>query len=103
MWVSPFGNLRIEGYLHLPAAYRSLLRPSSALSAKSSTLRSCSLTSIPSATCVFEAFLPLFVCGGRRDVASSLPAVFDLSIWCLRLTPADFSALLPHRAFISLV
>ena len=42
--VSPFRNPRIEGYLHLPAAYRSLLRLSSALSAKASTLRSCSLT-----------------------------------------------------------
>ena len=27
--VVPFGNLRIKGYLHLPAAYRSLSRPSS--------------------------------------------------------------------------
>ena len=34
MWVSPFGSLRIEGYLHLPEAYRSLSRPSSAPSAK---------------------------------------------------------------------
>ena len=42
--VSPFRHLRIEGYLHLPAAFRSLLRLSSALSAKASTLRSCSLT-----------------------------------------------------------
>ena len=42
--VSPFGDLRIKGYLHLPAAFRSLLRLSSALSAKASTLRSCSLT-----------------------------------------------------------
>ena len=31
--VSPFGNPRIDGYLHLPAAYRSLSRPSSALDA----------------------------------------------------------------------
>ena len=37
-WVSPFGNLRIEAYLQLPAAYRSLSRPSSALGAKASTL-----------------------------------------------------------------
>ena len=43
--VSPFGYLRITGYLRLPAAFRSLLRPSSALSAKASTLRSCLLTS----------------------------------------------------------
>ena len=51
--VSPFGDLRIKGHLHLPAAFRSLLRPSSALSAKASTLRSCLLTSIPSSTCDF--------------------------------------------------
>ena len=42
-WVSPFRNLRINGYLLLPEAYRSLSRLSSALSAKASTLRSYSL------------------------------------------------------------
>ena len=35
--VSPFGNLRIKGYSHLPTAYRSVLRPSSPLNAKAST------------------------------------------------------------------
>ena len=43
MEVSLFGNLRIEAYLQLPAAYRSLSRPSSALDAKAFTLCSCSL------------------------------------------------------------
>ena len=43
MWVSPFRNPWITGYLLLPMAYRSLSRLSSALSAKASTLRSCSL------------------------------------------------------------
>ena len=38
--VSPFRYLRIIGYLLLPEAFRSLSRPSSALSAKASTLRS---------------------------------------------------------------
>ena len=38
--VSPFRHLRIKDYLHLPAAFRSLSRLSSALSAKASTLRS---------------------------------------------------------------
>ena len=38
--VSPFGNLRVTGYLLLTVAYRSLSRLSSALSAKASTLRS---------------------------------------------------------------
>ena len=41
--VSPFGNLRIEAYLQLPAAYRSLSRPSSAPDAKAFTLCSSSL------------------------------------------------------------
>ena len=34
--VSPFGNLRIKGCLHLPTAYRSMPRPSSPLVAKAS-------------------------------------------------------------------
>ena len=38
--VSPFGNLRINAYVQLPAAYRSLSRPSSALDAKAFPLRS---------------------------------------------------------------
>ncbi len=41
--VSPFRNLRINGYVLLPAAYRSLSRLSSALSAKAFALRSSSL------------------------------------------------------------
>ena len=40
VWVSPFGYLRINGYLLLPEAFRSLSRLSSALSAKASALRS---------------------------------------------------------------
>ena len=38
--VSPFRYLRINVYLQLPVAFRSLSRLSSALSAKASTLRS---------------------------------------------------------------
>ena len=37
--VSPFGNLRIKAHLRLPEAFRSLSRPSSALSAKAFPLR----------------------------------------------------------------
>src|SRR5688572_21562179 len=36
--VAPFGHLRIKACLPLPEAYRSLLRPSSPLSAKASTV-----------------------------------------------------------------
>ena len=38
VWVSPFRNPRISGHVLLPAAYRSLSRLSSALSAKASAL-----------------------------------------------------------------
>ena len=41
--VSPFGNLRIDAYVPLPGAYRSLSRPSSAPDAKAFPLRSYSL------------------------------------------------------------
>ena len=42
-WVSPFGNLRINAYLQLPEAYRSLSRPSSAPDAKAFSMCSSSL------------------------------------------------------------
>src|SRR5699024_6141867 len=42
-WVPPFGNLRINAYLQLPEAYRCWSRPSSAPSAKASTVRPYSL------------------------------------------------------------
>jgi hypothetical protein len=38
MRVAPFGNLHLEGYLRLSAAYRSLSRPSSLLRAKASSI-----------------------------------------------------------------
>ena len=41
--VSPFGHPRIEAYLQLPVAFRSLSRPSSAPDAKAFTLCSFSL------------------------------------------------------------
>ena len=41
--VSPFGYLRVYGYLLLTAAFRSLSRPSSAPDAKSFSLRSLEL------------------------------------------------------------
>ena len=40
VWVPPFGDLRIKAYVPLPAAYRSLSRPSSAPDAKAFPLRS---------------------------------------------------------------
>ena len=52
--VSPFRNLRVDGYLLLTAAYRSLSRLSSALSAKASSLRSLQLNLLNSLLCLFS-------------------------------------------------
>src|SRR4051794_6816970 len=41
--VSPFGHPRINAYVRLPEAFRSLSRPSSPVRAKASTVRPCSL------------------------------------------------------------
>ena len=56
-WVSPFRYLRIDGYLLLPEAFRSLSRLSSALSAKASALRSFCVTSTFSSVRMFGLFL----------------------------------------------
>ena len=58
--VSPFGYLRIDGYLLLPEAFRSLSRPSSALSAKASTLRSYSLNHLWMYSVTFMAQVTFF-------------------------------------------
>ena len=50
--VSPFRHLRIDGYLPLPEAFRSLSRLSSALSAKASALRPFCLTFVFLNTCL---------------------------------------------------
>ena len=44
--VSPFGHLRINAYVRLPEAFRSLSRPSSPVRAKASTVRPFSLDRI---------------------------------------------------------
>ena len=58
-WVSPFRHPRIDGYLLLPVAFRSLSRLSSALSAKASTLRSSSLDHLTPIALVSAGFLCL--------------------------------------------
>ena len=58
--VSPFGYLRINAYLQLPEAFRSLSRPSSAPDAKAFPLRSSSLDlSSESASVPFRFRRPL--------------------------------------------
>ena len=54
MWVSPFGDLRIDGYVLLPAAFRSLSRPSSAPGAKAFALCSFCLTCLHIYSVIYE-------------------------------------------------
>ena len=59
--VSPFRYLRINGYLLLPEAFRSLSRLSSALSAKASTLRSFLLDLVPECIALHPRSFCLFL------------------------------------------
>ena len=54
--VSPFGHPRINAYVRLPEAFRSLSRPSSPVRAKASTVRPCSLDRMSSHTS-FETWI----------------------------------------------
>ncbi len=56
--VAPFGHLRINGYLHLPEAFRSLSRPSSPLRAKASSVCS-SLLSLNFLSFFLQNHLPI--------------------------------------------
>ena len=70
--VSPFRHLRISGYLLLPAAFRSLSRLSSALSAKASTLRPFCLTFLICVASHIRALLDRFALDRAAFPALSL-------------------------------
>ena len=84
--VSPFGHLRINGYLRLPAAFRSLSRLSSALSAKASTLRSWSLTGF--------ALLPTESCRSGFQACSVMPAGLSFGVFVQHLFSFKYTSLL---------
>ena len=59
--VVPFGNPRIKGHLHLPAAYRSLSRPSSPPRAKASAVRPSILSrSTTTLACCCSSYFQLY-------------------------------------------
>ena len=93
MWVSPFRYPWIKGYLHLPMAFRSLSRLSSALSAKASTLRSCllNLTVWPPAGWSTSTHIALCV------QVIHVYKIFILYL-CLFITKTDFSVWLPRMS-----
>ena len=85
--VPPFGYPWIKAYLQLPMAFRSLSRPSSAISALASTLRSYSLDL---ASSVSIAFLRLLRCDTYFDLCfpvSSAPLLTGI----FRFTVSTFA------------
>ena len=92
--VSPFGYLRINGYVLLPEAFRSLSRPSSALSAKASTLRSFCLTivvivSLTWCSVTMQRFLGSPHCFlSLYDIKQRFFDVLSISLF-LRVLPSD--------------
>ena len=58
LWVTPFGHPRITGYLLLPAAFRSLSRPSSPRSSQASAMDLYSLDHIIFSMCPESSPLP---------------------------------------------
>ena len=78
MWVSPFRDPWIKGYLLLPTAFRSLSRLSSALSAKASALCSFLLNLLLPLHSVAASALFLVFCSGIPPLPESLSALFDV-------------------------
>ena len=76
--VSPFRHLRIFAHVQLPAAFRSLSRLSSALSAKASALCSFLLNLLLPLHSVAASALFLVFCSGIPPLPESLSALFDV-------------------------
>ena len=89
-WVSSFRNLRINAYLQLPEAYRSLSRLSSAPSAKAFALRPCSLDHIKQIS--FE--IGLYPLDSLLPTKIMLPFLLKLQYFLKELTIIFVSQLL---------
>ena len=95
--VSQFGNLRIEAYLQLPAAYRSLSRPSSAPDAKAFTLCS-SLLELLS----FAFFCLSFANNFYNEKAFSLRHIFMFRLCFLFWFSPALSSMRPNCSFTTI-
>ena len=88
MRVAPFGHLRISGYVLLPAAFRSLSRPSSAPSAKASALCSFSLDHFYRCTSVYTC-----------SISSLLPSRPDILVFRF-VIPFGVTPLMSFLSFV---
>ena len=88
--IAPFGNPRIKGRMRLPAAYRSLPRPSSPAAAKASAIRPSSLAA------KFRPWRTRRSAGRAVARASMNPGLRSLA------SPARLGTEIPARAAVSL-
>ena len=105
--VAPFGYPRINGYLLLPEAFRSLSRPSSAPDAKAFPLRSFQLDPIAVLQRLVREFLVLFenYAGFTKDRNCMSPCILRMlsqSI-CFLCSLHRETSLLPYFAFCHIV
>ena len=84
--VSPFGNLRINGHLHLPEAYRSLSRPSSAPDAKAFPLHSFALDLVEANFISFASALPRKLIHSVASPLLAKPAYAGLRLGRVRVS-----------------
>ena len=118
MRIAPFGNLRIKICLLLPAAYRSLPRPSSALNAKAFSLRSlrftiwimcfllfcaiCSWKNLSYPTSNFFSFYwSIFVVHFFLICITFLLIQFSRYLWICKANPLEFTLKLNVSALLS--
>ena len=105
--VSPFGYLRISAYLQLPVAFRSSSRPSSAPSAKASTIRSYFLNFAIQYYPLFKDLSKLLLVQNHFSVASFHEKLRSLKTKHIRLNSKltihsflSISRLLPRKEVI---
>lgn len=98
--VPPFGHLGIDGYLHLPQAFRSLSRPSSPPRAKASTVRSFLLFYFFARFVFTTSFLFLQTCQ-RSSLGFPCSPRFPFSSFPRRVIPLSYLSLSWLKIFFS--
>ncbi len=107
--IAPFGHLRINARLQLPAAFRSLPRPSSAPSAKAFTLCSCSLDLLmrfpffSSAICSSSRFIFSIFLDNTKSCLLLLLLSSQISLFNFQGACAESLSLCPAKLQVSAV
>ena len=94
--VVPFGNPRIKDYLHLPAAYRSLSRPSSPPRAKASAMRPFLLFLVLQKVLLPSEDAHTFSYTVDKFFSELSPELFELQFACVNMSKIFCKVLFPR-------